>query len=216
MIGKTPRLLQLFRASPIIGLATLRAKTFRYWNSDKAGELSYRDDVTFDPDGPGSLENLAWHPQHYSTAERIGKEAIHVTQTVYRGQKVGKEKANAFLHAYLSYRLTEELGPKTAKRFTDANEVKPPRLYENVVTPWKKALEDKRVTYEKTLKPSWNALKKLPFSYDNPKKEMRSDLWNNGFGRRLYAEGLAKNAQEAIRIIKQAIENGHLSVIDNL
>ncbi len=90
------------------------------------------------------------------------------------------------MHVYLSYRLTEELGPKIARRFTDANEVKPVGNYRRG---------------------------QISGGEPNPERERKSDLWNNGFGRRLYAEGLAKNAQEAIKMIKQAIKNGNLSVI---
>ncbi len=92
------------------------------------------------------------------------------------------------MHAYLSYRLTEELGPKIARRFTDANEVKPAGNYRR---------------------------DQISGGEPNPDRERKSDLWNNGFGRRLYAEGLAKNAQEARDMILQAIKNGHLSVISD-
>ncbi len=153
------------------------------WGQD--GGRHFDDHKTFDPEDSGSLTNILWHLDHYSAANRIQKEALERAKKVYDVDDAGKGKANAFLHAYLSYRLTKALGPTIARRFTDANEVKPPRAY--------------------------NSLGNY-MSFKNTEEDMRADLFNNGFGRRLFVEGLAKNDQEAIEMIMQAVENGDLRV----
>ena len=136
--------------------------------------------------GPGSLINLLWHIPEAPTAAWETLDAWNTAKKHYDG-KISNGKGNAFLHAYLSYRLTKTLGPIIARRFTDANEVAPVAHYLRL---------------------------QLTGGEPNPEKDMRADLFNNGFGRRLYVEGLAKNDQEAIEMIKEAIENGHLSVIN--
>ena len=112
--------------------------------------LAYRDDLNFDPDGPGSGINAIRHFLRVDAARGIEAEAYEVAGQHY--DDISSGKGNAFLHAYLSYRLTEELGPKRAKRFTDANEIRPPRFY-----------TDRSKIFE-------------PF--DNLEEEMRADLYN--------------------------------------
>ncbi len=170
----------------VVGEIKSSVRDTRYQELDQAGELSYRDDVTFDPKGPGSAINTLWHIPEAPAATLAMLEAKKTTEEHYEG-KYGSGKANAFLHAYLSYRLTKALGPTIARRFTDANEVAPAGNY-----------------------------RRFPFTggEPNPEAERKADLFNNGFGRRLYVDGLAKNDQEAIEMIKQAIERGNLSVIN--
>ncbi len=188
---------------PLSGAAAFGAREFFYRERDQAGKLSYRDHETFDPKGPGSGVNALLHPEHYSTANRIQEEVLARTKEVYKGRNISNGEANAFLHAYLSYRLTKALGPTIARRFTDANEVKPPRLYTDLLR-----------SYSPTTNITREEAKAALDGFKNPQEDMMADLSNNGFGRRLYVEGRAKNVQEAEDIIIKALKNGDLMVIN--
>ncbi len=200
----------------VAGAIKSSVRDTRYQELDQAGELSYRDDVTFDPEGLGTAATILWHTPEATAVALAAWEAKKTTEEHYEGN-YSSGKANAFLHAYLSYRLTKALGPTIARRFTDANEVKPLWPYGNIRKPWVKAWEDEKITWEEFKEAGVSSVDELITAfrpYNNPPKEMKADLFNNGFGRRLYIEGLAKNDQEAIEMIMQAIERGNLSVIN--
>ncbi len=186
----------------IIGTERTKSREFIYRELDQAGKLSDRDPVTFNPEGPSSVINLLWHIPEAPAAVLAVWDAWNTTKSIYGEGNYGDGEGNAFLHAYLSYRLTEALGPTIARRFTDANEVKPPRLYANLLK-----------SYFPTTDITREEAKAALDGFKNPRRDMKADLFNNSFGRRLFVEGLAKNRQEAKDKIIEAIKNGKLQVV---
>ena len=155
-------------------------------DSEKAREDLDYDPGYFDNDiVNGILSGDAWGviSGNPGPISRINREAIDATARQFEG-RAHNNTADAFRHAYWSYRMAKELGPNRAKDIGDGHEHRP---------------YDQEEPY--------NTIKKNPPKLSENERLM--DLYNNRVGRELYKKygGSGKTAEE---IILQAIEDGLL------
>lgn len=90
-------------------------------------ERAYRS-LDYDDTVRGDLGNAFPNPIAWARAWGMSQEARNATERLFGANRPG-EMSDAFRHAYWSYRLTEELGPAAAKRFTDGHESAPRSQY---------------------------------------------------------------------------------------
>jgi hypothetical protein len=93
---------------------------------DEYARLSDREfyqRLDYDPNGPSEEMNAIRRALSVPTVMQVRDEAFRVTQQEFPTGRNWNDEGDAFRHAYLSYRLTQELGPDVAKAFTDAHEV---------------------------------------------------------------------------------------------
>lgn len=85
-------------------------------------EEIYRE-LDFNPDGRGIHFVAFFDPEATYYASRLKDEAVKKVAELFPNVVAVDNEADAFRHAYFSFRLADKVGAERAKKFTDAYEI---------------------------------------------------------------------------------------------
>lgn len=80
-------------------------------------------ELEFNPDSAGIHSVALFDPEGIFYARKFKEEAVKKVAELYPNIEPVDNEADAFRHAYFSFRLADAIGVKRAKKFTDAYEV---------------------------------------------------------------------------------------------
>ena|GEM_PF-3196732 len=80
-------------------------------------------ELEFNPDSAGIHRVALFDPEGTFYAKKFKDEAVKKVAELYPNVEPVDNEADAFRHAYFSFRLADAIGVKRAKKFTDAYEV---------------------------------------------------------------------------------------------
>lgn len=85
--------------------------------------LELYTELDFDPSGDSLYFVSMKDPFGAIYASEIRDESVALTGKLYPGIEAVDNEADAFRHAYFSFRLSQKIGSERAKKFTDAYEI---------------------------------------------------------------------------------------------
>lgn len=95
-------------------------------NEEYFAEDGYKE-LDFDPKGNGQYDFAIRNPLDGYEANSLHNEAVEKVKELYKGQRTARnDEADAFRHAYWSYRATQEIGEDAAKQAGNGHEITKP------------------------------------------------------------------------------------------